>query len=853
MRALSLALLTLMTLTHVACSSSGDVSADTGSVEIADAAATDLDAGAPDLSGDMYGDEATTPSLVRLFRVEDEVDLLSGWGARGRVGDFRLENEQAVFLIRGGEEPGYWGPFGGSLLDADVRRAPGDEGRELLGELIPIIGSIRSFRPTGFEIVADGSDGQEAVLRVTGVDAGIPLIDAALATAPLGLDVTLEYRLRAGTPLLELVTTVSNPDDDKKTVLIGDAAILGDRVQRFYAGMGLYEDAPSVKPSLGFVIGLGEGVGYGLFPPPGETLNGMFEREELELFQLAKPALAAGEQVTLRRYFGVSGGTAAPLLAAWRALAGEGAPVVVSGQITGLPAEVLTRDVAVLALDADGVPLAHARPDAARAFELALPEAAEVTIQVRVADLGVSERFAVEVPAAGLDDLEVHAPPSAVLEAGCEEEGAPSVSLPCRLSLQTGPDAAVQAHVLLELYAGPGRHRFAVPPGTYTVTASRGFEYELDRQDVDLTAGEEATVAAALVRSVDTSGYVATTVHVHSELSIDSDLPMDLRLYALAAAGMEHVYPTEHDVLVDYTPYIDELGLDGWLTSDVGCEFSPLYGHFNCLGCDLVPGEFPVPWVAYTEDGHVDHALKAPEVWEGLRDVLSAPIIQINHPYSTQGFFVSIDFDLERPIDEQVGEDFNTGFDTIELFNSHDDLDDLYLETLPAWYSMLNQGVRPTGVGAEDTHNDRGTGTPRTLVAVTDDTAGAIDDAAVIEGLQGGRAVVSQGPFPELWVNDVPIGGQVQPQEGQVQVRARVQAPTWIELSSARLLRDGEVVATFDLEGGTDPVRLDETLSLEESGPAWYALLVEGDAHRLGPLYNGDSPFAITNPVFVGP
>jgi hypothetical protein len=852
MRVLSLTLVACVTLVLAACSSSSDSSEEGAGLDVTDASVEALDAIE---SVDHDEGEGETPPLspLRLYRVEDEADLLTGWSARGRVGDLRLENERAVFLIRGGEEPGYWGPFGGSLIDADVRRAPGEEGRELLGEIIPIIGHIRSFRPTAFEIVADGSDGVEAILRVTGTDAGIPLIDAALATAPLGLEVTLEYRLRAGSPLLEMVTTVRNPTDDKETVLIGDAAILGDRLQRFYAGMGLYEDAPSVKPSLDYVIGLGEGVGYGLFPAPGETLNGMFDREELELFQLAKPKLAPGEQITLRRYFGVSGGSAAPLVAAWRELAGEPPAVVVTGQVMGLPPEIQARDLAVLALDLDGAPLAHARPDAGRRFELALPAAGEITLQARVADLGVSERVAVVVPAEGADDLELQAPPSAVLEVGCEEVGSPGVDLPCRVSLQAGLDAAPQAHVLLELYAGPGRHRFVLPPGDYTVTASRGFEYELAREELSLADGGEQALSPTLVRAVDTAGWVATTVHVHSELSIDSDLPMDLRLYALAAAGMEHVYPTEHDVLVDYTPYIDELGLDGWLTSDVGCEFSPLYGHFNCLGCDLVPGEFPVPWVAYTEDGHVDHALKAPEIWEGLREVLGAPIIQINHPYSTQGFFVSIDFDPERPIDEQVGEDFNTGFDTIELFNSHDDLDDLYLETLPAWYSMLNQGVRPTGVGAEDTHDDRGTGTPRTLVAVTEDRAGAIDRAAVIEGLKTGRAVVSQGPFPELWVNDVPIGGQAESVDGEVQVRVRVQAPSWIELSSARLLRDGEVVETFDLEGRLEPVRLDETLSLEESGPAWYVLLVEGDAHRLGPLYNGDSPFAITNPVFVGP
>ena len=412
------------------------------------------------------------------------------------------------------------------------------------------------------------------------------------------------------------------------------------------------------------------------------------------------------------------------------------------------------------------------------------------------------------------------------------------------------------APVHRELYAGPGRHRFAVAPGPYTVTLSRGFEYEIVRAEVSLQPGGGEIVREELERSVDSNGWVATTVHVHSELSVDSDLPIDLRMYSLAAAGMEYIFPTEHDVFSDYTPYISDFGLGAWLKSDVGSEISPIMGHFNCLGCRHDPREFAVPWVETDEDGNFVRALEAPEIWQNLRDNFDAQVIQINHPFTTQAFMYSIGFDIKQPFESLVGERFNTEFDTFEIYNSHDDRDELYYETLPGWYWMLNQGVRKTGVGAEDTHSARGTGTPRTLVAATDGDPAAVDAKEIAQGLVVGRAITCQGPLPELWVDGTPIGGDVSPVGGKVSIRMKVQAPTWMSLGSARLIRNGDVVWEKDLKTPentaiVNALRMDETIERTETGPAWYALLVEGDDYRMAPVYSGDAPFAITNPVYV--
>lgn len=843
------------------------------------------------LEVDPDADEEVTVSgpRARVFRVEAPADLLEGFNARAEVGDFRLENEHAVFVIRGSQEPASWGPYGGNLIDAAARhRAPSGEawvtGPDLFGEFIPLFGTYRAFRPRGndlgpegaFEILSDGSDGGAAVLRVRGRDGGIPLFDAALATKALALDITMEYRLEPDTNALEIramVTNTAQPVAGETAtalqVFTGDLSILGDRLRVFYdgPGLGLPDDAGVMKMGLRSVLALGEGVGYALIAAPGESFSVPLALHEFEMYQYGKPKLDPGETVTSTRYMAVSDGATPALVGAVARLHELPAPVVVSGRVEGLTAEIGPRDVQVIARDEDEHAVALSLLDDSWGYACSLPGAGRYHFEVRVERHGHSSSEAMDVPGTGLEQLSLSAPAIAILEVGCTELGDATESfLPCRVSLQSGYDAPLNAGVAHELYGTEATHRFAVPPGAYTVTLSRGFEYELVRQNVDLSAGEVTGVEGQLLRSVDTSGWVATVVHVHSEFSIDSDLPIDERLRALAASGMEFVYPTEHDVFVDYQPFIEQSGLASWLQSDVGAEISSLMGHFNCLGCRLDPHEFAVPWVAYDDDGNFLRKLEAPEIWKTLREDFDASLIQINHPNSTQAFFDYIGFNAEKPVEDLVGETFSLDFDTLEIHNSHDSLDDVYLKNLPDWYSLLNQGVRRTGVGAEDTHNARGTGTPRSLVRVAgspspEEQPGGIDPLTIAEAIRGGEVVASQGPFPQLWINGAGIGEETTPEAGlgaEVTIQLRVQAPAWMRLGSARLIRNGEVIEVIDLDDDGDAtarevLRLDSEFTRVEEGPAWYVLLVEGDDYRLGPLHTGDSPFAITNPVFVGP
>ncbi len=118
------------------------------------------------------GDKVDT---LRAFRATSRHQLVGGPVAYADIGDFVLENDKVrVAILDAGRS---WGPgvFGGSLVDADVRRADGrfasGQGHDRLAEIFPFA-NLLVPAPLDTHVSVpdgkDGSDGKEAVVRVEG-------------------------------------------------------------------------------------------------------------------------------------------------------------------------------------------------------------------------------------------------------------------------------------------------------------------------------------------------------------------------------------------------------------------------------------------------------------------------------------------------------------------------------------------------------------------------------------------------------------------------------------------------------------------------------------------------------------
>ena len=164
------------------------------------------------------------------------------------------------------------------------------------------------------------------------------------------------------------------------------------------------------------------------------------------------------------------------------------------------------------------------------------------------------------------------------------------------------------------------------------------------------------------------------------------------------------------------------------------------------------------------------------------------------------------------------------------------------------WYATLNNGLRITAVGGEDSisnlHRSKLVGSVRTYVY----TGGkGLTMEAWLAGLRNGHAFVSTGPLVELTVNGRIPGEEVElAASGTVELRGRVRSIT--PLDRAFVIFNGEVVEEIPFSGERRELDLSRSYPVSRSG--WFHLRVEGRNEERFPL---DANFALgfTNPVWV--
>jgi len=88
-------------------------------------------------------------------------------------------------------------------------------------------------------------------------------------------------------------------------------------------------------------------------------------------------------------------------------------------------------------------------------------------------------------------------------------------------------------------YATDGSVTLPAPPGRWEVVVSRGYEYEIVRQTIDVTAGAATRVDAVLDHVVDTTGVQCGDFHVHTWRSNDSGDETTQKLAQAVADGVE--------------------------------------------------------------------------------------------------------------------------------------------------------------------------------------------------------------------------------------------------------------------------------------------------------------------------
>nr|MDQ3037036.1 CehA/McbA family metallohydrolase [Myxococcota bacterium] len=407
-----------------------------------------------------------------------------------------------------------------------------------------------------------------------------------------------------------------------------------------------------------------------------------------------------------------------------------------------------------------------------------------------------------------------------------------------------------------------------VGAGSWTVVVSRGYEYELATQDIEIaTDGEIVDVTASLARVVETPGVLCADLHIHTRRSNDSADDEDYKLRGALADGLEIPVRSDHEYAADFTASVARLGAEGWANGGVASvEMSSmeLWGHMGVLPLTPDPTQINAGaplWQEYPTPESPDTPLRSMspvEVFDAARARPERPTVVINHPRGDTNYFGYVGYD---PITGTVEreEDWDDEFTAVEFFNDADWRRERG-RLVTDWLSFLDRGRRVFAVGSSDSHSMRGSpvGYPRTCLALGVDEPSAVDRFAVRDAVAQGRSTISGGIYVDASIGDVGPGGEVTG-GATATVHVRVQAASWVDVDALEIVVDGRTLDTIEILPGDAPdpalrphVRFERDLEIDVAdGTGSYVIVAAyGDA-TLEPVHPGRIPFGVTNPIFL--
>ncbi len=881
--------------------------------------------------------------------MEDRSDGIGGPKALGRGGDILLENDKVRFVISAGGTSMGPALYGGTVLDADLNRGAGHTGgfgNDRLAEAFPTVNMNvpLAIDPEDVEIVSDGADGSAAVVRVTAE--GEPFISLlgglwAFIGAP-DFSITTDYILEPGASWLTLRTTaylaapeplpsesveLSYEEDMplleyaiETGMVFGDFFLQGGDVDVFAPGIGFWENGAVYQArdegrntfsdpfALDFVGGTSDGVSYGLASASGPIYVPLFTSSQTAAFgvglagdaeQWGGDRFAPGSAFTYERVMLVGDGDMGSIVDGmlqaraepYGELGGhvleEGTSLPLSGVYVFVYEPGETKPWSQFTTD---VGWADDRPDGN--FGGMLPPG-DWELMVRRPGIGNGERVPVTVEEGGSQQLVLLAPRAGTVSFQVVDES--GMVVPSKISIFPRTGEPTRDPILGDGYiAGSpeavvfnpfGEVELALPPGDYVAYATRGFEYELGQASFTVRSGSHDALQLQVWRSVDTTGWVSADFHVHSQASHDSGVTPPDRVGTMVSEHVEFVVGTDHDYVTDYRPYIEDLGLEPWISAAPGLETTTLEaGHF--LGFPLVadhldPSGGAFDWTDLTPD----------EMFRELKalggDV--EPVTIVSHPRDgILGYFDQFGFDpysgevvpgllnITNPLLADPG-NFSFEYEALELLNGKryeilrtptaPEMEAAALGTLEGyeavertmdeqqalidgtftlgadwkgqiddWFTLLNLGYRYTAVGNSDTHGTTSTesGCPRNYVASSTDSPAYISPEEIATVVRNGNVFTTYGPFVRFTANDEAIMGD-ELIASEVEFFVEVQSPTWFSVDRVEIYRNGELIREYEATND-DIVNLSETFTETPESDSWYVVIVMGD-DSLEPLF----------------
>lgn len=408
-----------------------------------------------------------------------------------------------------------------------------------------------------------------------------------------------------------------------------------------------------------------------------------------------------------------------------------------------------------------------------------------------------------------------------------------------------------------------GSFEMNLPSGRTVVESTRGIEYELAVQSVDLEPGKTSEVRLRLKRwaNMAAQGWYSSDAHIHANYTrIHHQVirPEDVRLQALA----EDLNNANMMVANSSSGFLHDLqyfeGKPHSLSSSNYLIYwneemrnSGPYGHMCFYGLKALvhplytgvagtphwedyPANFVQAKAARDQGGAVSYAHP---IGGGGQDRPARIRLGGEELYATVPTNFETSGVKELPVDLALGE-----VDALDVFSNADEIGSMEI-----WYGLLNCGFR-LGISAGSDaftnvadHYTLGGG----RVYVQSGSPFRYEDW--VRAFKQGRSFASNGPVLTLAVNGKSPGEELRlAAGGPRQVRVRATVGSRLPLEKVEVVVNGQVALSRPATTGSS-WSIDEEIALERS--SWIALRAYGPWNRL--VLNDLQALAHSSPVYV--
>jgi hypothetical protein len=782
-----------------------------------------------------------------------------------REGDFVVANSKVALVIEDAGDSDLYDPWGGRPVG--LARVEGGKLVEPnnFGELFLLTGRSTVMTET-VSVIADGSDGGPAIVRARGKLHPLPFIESIISILyndDYGdIEATIDYVLAPDAEHVDVKMHYSSQRPEATRVPSTAHAVMYTKrtaPKAWQPGLGF--DDQLNGPYLALVED--DATSWAYAPGEGTLSSSLSVSGFLGAFGPGFDIPACGTSEHLHAKIIIGGpGLDGVQAAAARTLGTE--QRVITGTVTR--GSAAAAGVHVHAVDGTTY-LTRTTTDATGAFTVHVPVAANVRLEafkpgdsVAGVDVGSGSTGTIVLPAQGA----IHV---------VATENAQPVPVrvqvlatnPPRVPDQYGEQSIAGSRVYVE-FPVDGDITLPIAPGSYEVIVSRGYEYEIVRQNVTVVANQTVQVDALLDRVVDTTGLQCGDFHVHTWRSNDSGDNSVLKLAQAVADGVELPVRSDHEYVADFKPEIAELGVEAFAAGFGSIELTSMevWGHMGVFPLTPDPTQInggAPKWQSWPTPEQPDtpfETLSPPVVFDEVRARPESPLVIINHPRGGANYFDYVGYNSATGLAD-IESDWDTKFTLVEVFNDSGWQSNKG-RNVADWFGLLRAGRKVFAVGSSDSHglSTSPVGYPRTCMKLGTDDPRGLTANQVRDALGAGHSSISGGIYVTATLGAAGPGDTVTGAGSPMQVNVTVQAATWVDVDAIDVVVDGLVVDTITImPGDADPqnpvMRWSGQVPVQVQASGGFVVIAAYGEGRLDPVHPGRVPFGVTNPIFVVP